>query len=330
MEGRYARQEALDFIGTGGQRKLSKGVIAIVGCGALGSVAAELLARAGIGKLILIDRDVVDITNLQRQALYTEHDISKPKASCLRSHIAEINSGVAVVAHDTNLDFGNIGKLVSGVDLLLDCTDNIDARLLVNEFCVKKKLPWIHSAAIQAKGVVLAFVPGGPCFRCVFPLISPEGSCEELGVLNSATHMTASVLVVEALKVILGKKAEQCMLRIDALCQVIDRLRVKKDPDCPVCRGDYSVLKGVSSELCVKECTTRKGWSVKLKQNVKLNLANIKKRFRTILDADILVVIDYEGEIIVHGYGELLFKDLKDERRIREIADEIYKAGGVK
>jgi len=323
----------LSFIGRAGQEKLSSSVLGIVGCGALGSVSAELLVRAGVGKVVLVDHDVVDMTNLQRQALYTEEDMRKPKASCLKHHLSKINSSVVIVAHDVNLDFENISSILGGVNLVLDCTDNIDARLLLNEFCSKSKLPWIHSAAVEGKGVVLNFLPRMPCFTCVFPGVLQGGSCEELGILNSASHITSSIQVVEAIKMLLGKPVIREMLRIDVLNHNIEKIKVKHLDSCEVCKGKYAILEGRSSDAAasftIKECKTKKGMSVKQKKNVKLDLEGIKKEFKLILDASILLVIECEGEIVVHGYGELLFKDLKDVKRIKDISDRIYKAGGL-
>jgi molybdopterin/thiamine biosynthesis adenylyltransferase len=330
MVTRYARQEVLPLIGETGQKKLSASPVCIIGCGALGSVSAELLARSGIGTLTLVDHDVVDLTNLQRQALYTEEDINKPKASCLAGHLKKINSTLKCIVHDKNLDFKNISEISAGSSLVLDCTDNISTRLLINEFCVKHELPWVHAAAIQEKGVILNILPGGPCFKCIFPKAEQGGSCEELGILNSTSHITSSIQVVEAIKILLGKDPTKEMLRINAWNQDIEKIKVKPDPKCPVCNGNYALLDGSVPDFSVQQCKTRKGWSVKPKSNIKLNLEGIRKSFKVILDTPILIVLEKEGEIIVHDYGELLFKDLKDEQRIRKIASEIYTAGGVK
>lgn len=329
MVSRYSRQEALPFIGLEGQKMLSASSVAVVGCGALGSVSAELLARAGMGKITLVDHDVVDITNLQRQSLYTEQDIKNPKASCLAAHLISINSTINVSAHDVNLNFENIQALLAGQDVVLDCTDNIDTRFLLNEFCVKNSIRWVHSAAVQEKGVVITFVPPGPCFRCVFPKATPEGSCEELGILSSASHTIASAQVTECLKLLVGKTPEKDLLRFNCLQHNVEHILIKQNPDCPVCRGVFSLLEGNIPELTVGECRTKKGWTVKPKCNIRLDLDAIKRKFRVVLDANVLLVIDHEGEIIVHGYGELLFKELKDEKRIRNIANEIFRAGGI-
>ncbi len=330
MDDRYSRQEVLPLIGNEGQEKLSKSSVAVVGCGALGSVAAELLARAGVGTLTLIDHDVVDLTNLQRQSLYTEADISKPKASVLKTHLEEINSTISIIAQEKHLNFENISSLLKDSDLILDCTDNIDTRLLMNEFCVKNKLPWIHSAAIQEKGVVLNMLPGGPCFKCIFPKIAQAGSCEELGILNSTSHITAATQVTEAIKIITGKTPDSNLIRINTWTHEIEKFQVKRIPECHVCKEDYRLLAGDIPDFTINECKAKKGFSVKPKRNLKMDLNSIKDKFKVTMDASILLIIDYEGEIIVHGFGELLFKELKDKARIQEIADEIYKAGGVK
>jgi adenylyltransferase/sulfurtransferase len=320
----------LSFVGIEGQEKISSSHVCIIGCGALGSVSAELLARAGIGTLALVDHDIVDLTNLQRQALYTEDDIKKPKASCLAEHLKKINSGVRIVVHDRNLDAKNIAGIFSGADVVLDCTDNIDTRILINEYCVKHKLPWVHAAAVQEKGVVLDFLPGGPCYRCVFPRVMQGGSCEELGILNSTSHITSSIQVVEALKILLNKDPEKSMMRINAWTHDVEKIAVVPNPKCPVCNGKFPLLEGRLHDFTVQKCKTRKGWSVKPKQNVKLNLDEVRKLFKVVLDTPILLVIDYNGEIIVHDYGEILFKDIKDEELIKKTAREIYSAAGLK
>ncbi|MFH1063855.1 MAG: HesA/MoeB/ThiF family protein [Candidatus Woesearchaeota archaeon] len=330
MDIRYSRQEVLSLIGKEGQDKLCKSSVVVVGCGALGSAAAELLARAGVGSITLIDHDVVDLTNLQRQSLYTEADISMPKASALKAHLEEINSTIAITAHEKHLNFENIGSLLKGAQLLLDCTDNIDTRLLINEFCVKNRLPWIHSAAIQEKGVVLVMLPGGPCFRCIFPKVVQVGSCEELGILNSTSHITAATQVVEAIKILTGHTPDPDMIRINTWTHEVEKFQVKPLSGCHVCKEQFKLLEGDLPEFTINECKAKKGFSVKPKRNLKMDLEGIKKKFDVKMDASILLVIDYEGEIIVHGFGELLFKDLKDKERIQQIADEIYKAGGVK
>jgi molybdopterin-synthase adenylyltransferase len=235
MEARYARQKALGFIGKAGQRRLASGSVAIVGCGGLGSVAAELLARAGVGRLLLIDHDAVELSNLQRQALYTERDVFKQKASALKSHLRAINGLVRLSARRAKLGPGNIRRLLSGADVVLDCTDNMGARLVINDFCVRKRVPWVHASAAGAAGFILTMVPGSPCFRCVFPKAKRGLSCREVGMLGPAAHVMASLQVVEAIKLLLGMRPEQHLVRMDVLSYEVRRIAVRKNPSCTAC-----------------------------------------------------------------------------------------------
>jgi hypothetical protein len=182
---------------------------------------------------------------------------------------------------------------------------------------------------VQEKGVVLVFTKESPCFKCVFPAVAQGGSCEELGILNSASHIVASMAVVEVLKLLLGKKPEQGMLRLDAWSHTVEKLSVKKNPSCAVCKGDFKLLGAKSVGFTLQRCKTRKGISVKPKNNVRLNLSGMGKSFKVVLETPILVVLDRGGEIIVHDYGELLFKELSDIDEIKKIALEIYSACGV-
>jgi len=235
MEGRYARQEALEFIGKKGQARLSRCSVAVVGCGGLGSVAAELLARAGIGKLLLIDYDVVDITNLQRQSLYTERDVGKKKALCLANHLRGINSSLDISAKPVEINVKNIKTILKDCGVVLDCTDNIDTRLIINDFCAKNSIPWVHGSAAGTAGFILSIVPGSPCFRCAFPKAKQGLSCREVGILGSTAHVIASLQVVEVVKLLLGKACETNLVRIDILSYSIRKMAVKKDPSCIAC-----------------------------------------------------------------------------------------------
>ncbi|MFH0752037.1 MAG: HesA/MoeB/ThiF family protein [archaeon] len=232
---RYCRQAPM--IGGEGQKKLLASTVAIVGCGGLGSVCGELLARAGVGSLILIDNDVVDITNLQRQALYNDSDIGKSKALCLKDHLESVNSDVKVSAHELRLDDDNVSEILKA-DVVLDCTDRVDSRRLINRFCVKNGIPWVHGAAVQSKGEVMNVLPGGPCFECIFPNISQAPSCAEVGILNSTPHVVASLQVVETIKLLLGESPERDLLRLDVYNYFIDRIKIKRNPSCSVCGGE--------------------------------------------------------------------------------------------
>ena len=207
---RYSRQIRFARFGTEGQQRLSAATAAIVGCGALGTVQASLLARAGTGTIHLIDRDYVEVSNLQRQLLYTETDAreSMPKAEAARRHLLEANSGVQIEAHVSDLNPENIEELLGSADVILDATDNFETRYLINDFSVRAGVPWIYGAAVGSYGIAMPVLPGdSACLRCVYPE-PPSGAqptCETAGVLGPVTSLIGSLQTMEALKILAGK-----------------------------------------------------------------------------------------------------------------------------
>ena len=321
---RYSRQEVLEIIGKKGQKTLKNSSVVIVGVGALGTVAAELLARAGIGIIKLIDSDIIEISNLQRQSLYTQRDVARYKAKTAEKYINKINSDIKIESINIRLTSKNIDLLKS--DLVLDCTDNMNTRFLINEFCHKEKIPFIHAAAIQDKGTVFNIIPKKPCLSCIYNKTTKEETCEELGVLNTTSHIVASIQVTECLKILLNKSPETKLLRINALNHSIDKIKVKKNKKCLVCNGKYSILKSDSEDFTIKKCKTKAAYSVKRNSQAKLNLNKIKETFQIILDTPILLVVKRKdaGEIVIHQHGEIQFKTLEDKELIKEIARNIY------
>ncbi|HXP42343.1 MAG TPA: ThiF family adenylyltransferase [Candidatus Acidoferrales bacterium] len=212
FEERYSRQILFRGIGAEGQRRVAAGRIAIVGCGATGSALAQMLARAGVGKLRIIDRDYVEASNLQRQSLFDEADASEstPKAIAAARKIAGFNSEVEVEARVEDVVPGNIEAILEGMDVLLDGTDNFETRYLVNDYAVKASLPWIYAAAVGSYGVTLNVSPRNTaCLACLFP-DTPQGmveTCETSGVLNTAVNVVASIAATEALKLLVGGEA---------------------------------------------------------------------------------------------------------------------------
>jgi molybdopterin-synthase adenylyltransferase len=211
-EDRYSRQVRFAEIGEAGQQKLAAAVVAIVGCGATGSVLAGLLARAGVGTLRIIDRDYVEPSNLQRQSLFDEADASEslPKAIAAARKIAAFNSQIVVEPQVADLTPGNIEELLAGAQLILDGTDNFETRYLVNDWAVKNALPWIYTAAVGSYAATLNVLPGKTaCLACIFP-DPPRGmveTCETAGILNSAVNLGASIAATETLKILVGDEA---------------------------------------------------------------------------------------------------------------------------
>ena len=204
---RYIRQQIFEEIGKKGQEKLGKSSAAIVGLGALGSVSAQLLARAGIGRLVLVDRDIVELSNLQRQPLFDENDVGKPKALAAKEKLAKINSEAEVQFFIDDLNYENIGEILGrNIGLILDCTDNLETRFLINDFSVKNKIPFIYSSAVGSKGYVFNVIPDKTaCLRCFLKEAAALDTCETAGVLNTITGLIPSIQANEAIKILLKK-----------------------------------------------------------------------------------------------------------------------------
>ncbi len=242
---RYSRQILFRGIGAEGQARLAAARAAIVGCGATGSALASLLARAGVGKLRIIDRDYVEPSNLQRQSLFDESDAieSVPKAIAASRKIATFNSETIVEARVEDLTPINIHLLLDGIQVILDGTDNFETRYLINDYAVSRSLPWIYSAAVGSYGVTLNVQPGKTaCLACIFP-DPPAGmveTCETSGILNTAVHVVASVAATEAIKLLIGgpalKHLRQTLWSFDVWSN--DHAEIgagRAKPDCRAC-----------------------------------------------------------------------------------------------
>ena len=253
LQERYSRQVLFAGIGEAGQRKLGAARIALVGCGATGAAAAGLLARAGVGRLILIDRDFVEESNLQRQVLFDEADAREalPKAEAARRKIGLFNSEISVDAHVKDLTPGNIHELLAGSDLILDATDNFETRYLINDYAVEQGKPWIYSAAVGAYAVTMNVLPGETaCLACIFaePPSGTVETCDTAGILNSAVNLAASLAVTEAIKLVTGarERLRKTLLSCDLWTNewaAVSSARPRSG--CEVCqRRDFRHLRG--------------------------------------------------------------------------------------
>lgn len=207
---RYSRQMVLDEIGRSGQEALSRSTVLAVGCGALGSVQAELLARAGVGRLILVDRDVVELHNLQRQLLFDEQDVRDrlPKAIAAERRLRAVNSEIAIEGVVEDVTALNVLDLMQPADVVIDGTDNLETRYLLNDAAVRCGKPWVYGGVMSTGGTAMAVIPsGGPCLRCIFPEPPDPGllpTCDTRGVLNTAVAWVAAFQVTEALRILTG------------------------------------------------------------------------------------------------------------------------------
>lgn len=250
---RYSRQTRFAPFGPEGQKHLSEARAAVVGCGALGTVQAALLVRAGVGTIRLIDRDYVEENNLQRQLLYTENDAREalPKAEAARRHLAEANSGVRVEAHVSDLNPENVDELLGDAGVILDGTDNFETRYLINDYCVREGVPWIYGAAVGSYGIAMPVLPGdSACLRCVYPE-PPSGAqptCETAGVLGPVTSLIGSIQAMEAMKILSGREASvrRKIFTADLWNGPVRETPLPpRDPQCPCCgRHEFSWVNG--------------------------------------------------------------------------------------
>ena len=200
---RYDRQVILPQVGRDGQEKLLEARVAVVGLGALGSLSSILLARAGVGHLVIIDRDVVELDNLQRQVLYDECDVGEAKAIVAGAKIAEMNSDVEVQIYPSDLGPRNVDEMLASVNIIVDGLDNLKTRFVVNDFCVKRGIPFVYGGAVATYGMTMTIVPMlTACFECLFPALPPAGTvatCETEGILNAVPATISSLQVADTL-----------------------------------------------------------------------------------------------------------------------------------
>ena len=251
---RFSRQTRFTPLGSAGQERLAAARIVIVGCGALGGAAALALVRAGVGHVRLIDRDVPEVSNLPRQVLFDEADVAAglPKAVAAARHLERMNSAARIEPVVADLTAANVADLLTGHDLVVDGTDNFEARFLVNELCCRERIPWVHGGAIGAEGRVLAVVPGASaCLRCLVPEPPAPGTlptCETAGVLGPAVLVVGAVQAMEAIRLLVGGPAAGNRLLVcdlwDQAWRTVD-LAPLAAAGCPTCRGgDYPWLEG--------------------------------------------------------------------------------------
>lgn len=323
---RYARQIQFAPIGVEGQAGIRRSTIAILGCGALGTVAAEILARSGVGKLLLIDRDVVEWSNLQRQSLFDEADAEsgRSKAEAASKHLQAINSDVDAEPIVADITSGNISKVLEPADLVIDAADNFLLRFLLNDWSLKHQKPWVHGGCVGATGQLHLFTgSGGPCFRCLVPEAPPAAAvdtCDTAGVVGSATHTIASLQATEAIKWISGNQTNTRgkLLSLDFWN---NRIRELKIPDmlrnsCKACgKGELDFLEGEDAVRTESTTTLCGRDAVQIQTNeTDINFETLNERWKSIgtvqktrffirlhIDEDHSLTVFRDGRAVVNG-----------------------------
>lgn len=312
---RYARQATLGEIGEEGQRRLLASTAAIVGCGALGTHVADGLVRAGVGHIRVIDRDFVELSNLQRQVLFDEQDVASglPKAAAAAEKLRRINSQVQVEPVVTDVNPDNVEALLRDVDLVLDGTDNFETRLLINDACVKHEIPWIYGGVIATYGMTMTIIPHQtPCFRCLLNELPAPGStptCDTAGVLGSAAAVIAALEVTEGLKLLTGQRAalRKELLYLDVWHGDTQRLTLGKgEAPCPACdQGRYEYLEAQEGSWATSLCG-RDAVQVNVRRNARVSFSQVAERLSSVGN---VAYNDYMLRFRVDGYELNLFPD---------------------
>lgn len=321
---RYLRQAILPEIGPEGQTKLSASTVAVVGLGALGTVSASLLTRAGVGHLRLIDRDIVEVNNLQRQVLFDEEDVDLPKAEVAARKLRAANSSIEIEAVPKDLNFSGAESILAGAGLVVDGTDNMEARFLINEVAIKRGIPWVYGGAIATHGMVLAIVPKvTACFRCFLPQLPPPGSlptCDTAGILNSVSTATASIQATEALKLLLGRPPSGELLVFDGWANVLERVRVARRADCPACVLGVKEFLGAKRGQVIATLCGSKTISIDPVHASEIDVAEIERRLRKLGPVKSL------GSVLVFRTGDATLTIFRDGRALIRGTDDPERA----
>ena len=322
---RYSRQMILPGWGRERQRRLGQKTAAVIGCGALGSHVASHLTRAGVGRLVLADRDFVEWHNLPRQALYAEADAAAgvPKAVAAARRLRQINSLVQIEEHVVDVNPDTVEPLIAGADVVMDGADNFEVRYLVNEACVKHGIPWVYGGVLGTYGLSAAILPGEtPCLRCLLGPLPPPGAvptCETAGVLGPAVAVIAALEVTEGLKILLERHAEllRSLVMVDLWNGDFERAQTQKGQTrCPVCdEGRYELLEAEQGSMAAVLCG-RAAVQITPRPRQSLDLTSLAERLTVVgrVDANEYVLrLDVEGvQLAIFADGRTIVKGTDD------------------
>jgi molybdopterin-synthase adenylyltransferase len=294
MLDRYSRQTLFGPIGKEGQKRLQDASVAIIGCGALGTGLASNLCRAGIGRILIADRDYIELNNLQRQILFDEDDVAHhvPKAIAAVEKLQIVNSDISIEALVEDVNVDSIEEIVRSHNLILDATDNFETRYLINDACVKQQRPWIYSGVISAYGTTMNIIPGDTaCLRCVFPdmpLPGTTATCDTVGVLNGIVGVITGIAATEAIKILLkSDKVSRSIFTMDLWENTTDRIELPRQTDCPACgQHTYEFLDTFttthSTSLCGRNAIQVRGYTGADKEARRLDFPNLAERLKEV------------------------------------------------
>ncbi len=329
---RYSRQMILPGWGREGQQRLGQKTAAVVGCGALGSHIASHLVRAGVGRMVLADRDFVEWHNLPRQALYAEEDAAAgvPKAVAAARRLRQINSQVEIEEHVVDVNADTVEDLIAGADVVMDGADNFEVRYLVNEACVKHGIPWVYGGVLGTYGLSAAILPGEtPCLRCLLGPMPPPGAvptCETAGVLGPAVAIIAALEATEGLKILMDRPDEllRSLVMVDVWNGDFERAQTHKGKArCPVCDdAQYELLEAQQGSMTAVLCG-RNAVQITPRPAPAIDLAGLARRLSGLGPVDInkyLLRVDVEGiQLTVFRDGRAIVKGTDDPVQARAL-----------
>lgn len=318
MLDRYSRQTLFGPIGKAGQERLHAATVTIVGCGALGTMLANNMCRAGVGRVVIADRDFVELSNLQRQILFDEEDVAGhlPKAVAAANKLRRINSEIQIEALVEDINADGIEALVQDTDLVLDATDNFETRYLLNDVCIKYQRPWIYSGVIASYGVTMNILPQDTaCLRCVFPEMPLPGTtptCDTAGILNGVVGAIAGVASTEALKILLhDEKTSRAMFWLDLWENTSERIEIPRQPNCPACgQQHYEFLDSLegnrSTSLCGRNAVQVRP---QMRKDTKIGFSALAQQLEPV--ANEIGYNEFLLRFVVEGYEFTVFPDAR-------------------
>jgi len=332
---RYSRQAIFHGIGLAGQEKIGQSRVAVIGVGALGTVIANNLARAGVGHIRLIDRDFVELSNLQRQTLFNEEDVRNnlPKAVAAVEHLKNVNSEIVLEAVTSDLNASNAEMLLADIDLVMDGTDNYETRFLLNDVCLKKNIPWIHGAVLGSYGLTTNIIPGKTsCYRCFMPEI-PEmgtgGTCSSTGVLNMITGIISCYASTEALKILMDSPdIRKSAIFIDVWDNSFNSIELPINPDCPACnKKEYHYLDSRRNTYTTVLCG-QNAVQIVPGQVRKMDFADVVERLSHLgefqYNSFILRLKIGQVEITLFTDGRAIIKNIENENKAKALYTEYF------
>ncbi len=328
---RYARQTILPWFGAEGEKKLRKSSVLVIGCGGTGCACSSFLVRAGLGKILLVDGDIVSLTDLHRQVLYQEADLGRlsMKVHSARDALSRANHETEIEAIPAEFSPENAGALAGRVDLVVDCSDNFETRMLINDACLRYSTPWVHGACTGTSGIVIPF-PGGSkaCYRCVVDHI-PGGAASQgaaAGILGPVAGMTGALEAAEAMKMLVAPwEVHARIIHFDSLSCTYETIKIRRREKCPACVGGrYDFLEGGLDRRAFMDSESG---TAHIRLSGPLDLEAIRNRLAataTVEDqGQALLIVTREAEFMLLADGTAVVRGVGDPERARCLLDTL-------